>query len=77
RHGVFAKDGQGDDALDEFKPSIVSEASQWSATSWMSFFPPSPRSQAPFDPEAVAELELAPKGWARTIRPIDHRTKDV
>jgi len=43
----------------------------------MSFFPPSPRSQAPFDPEAVAELELAPKGWARTIRPIDHRTKDV
>ncbi|CAL1173745.1 unnamed protein product [Cladocopium goreaui] len=36
-----------------------------------------PRSMGPFDPEETAEMELAPKGWARKIRPIDPRTNDV
>ncbi|CAK9050545.1 unnamed protein product [Durusdinium trenchii] len=36
-----------------------------------------PRNMGPFDPEETADMELAPRGWARQIRPVDHRTTDV
>lgn len=75
RHGVFSE--LGDDGLEELKPSLFSEASTWSHTSWTSALSSQPRSMGPFDPEETAEMELAPKGWARKIRPIDPRTNDV
>ena len=65
--------------MDDFKPSVFSGASTWSQASWMlggkaldlslyvrpSALSSQTRSLAPFDPEETAEMELAPKGWAR------------
>ena len=63
--------------MDDFKPSVFSQASTWSQASWPSQLSAQTRSLAPFDPEETAELELAPKGWARQIRSVEHRSSDV
>ncbi|CAK9093576.1 Hypothetical protein SCF082_LOCUS44021 [Durusdinium trenchii] len=77
RHGVFAGLGEDEPSLEEFKPSLFSEASTWSQASWTSALSSQPRNMGPFDPEETADMELAPRGWARQIRPVDHRTTDV
>ncbi|CAJ1348538.1 unnamed protein product [Effrenium voratum] len=68
RHGVFANGA--DDGFDEWKPSVLSDMSTWSqAPSWISATSSPSRSLAPFASED--DLELAPKGWARQIQPVD------